>query len=93
VGRDGRQLVVRVVQNEGSAWSHKCHACKSGHSDLAAHAAALDSRFRGNDSVEEPNSERRGPLVYDAGEGDDGAQDDDRLEADRAEHPFDDFRF
>jgi hypothetical protein len=29
--------------------------------------------------------------VYDASEGDDGAQDDDRLEADRAEHPFDDF--
>jgi len=29
--------------------------------------------------------------MYDVGEGDDGAQDDDRLEADGAEHPFDDF--
>src|SRR5271155_4791750 len=38
-----------------------------------------------------PHFERRGPLMYDVGEGDDGAQDDDRLEADGAEHPFDDF--
>ena len=64
---------------------------ESGHRDLAVHAAALDSRFRGNDSVKDLILNRRGPLVYDAGEGDDGAQDDDRLEADRAEHPFDDF--
>ena len=37
----------------GSAWRHKCHARESGHPDLAAHAAALDSRLRGNDSVKD----------------------------------------
>jgi hypothetical protein len=37
----------------GSAWRQKCHARESGHPDLAAHAAALDSRFRGNDSVKD----------------------------------------
>ena len=37
----------------GSAWRHKCHARKSRHPDLAVHAAALDSGFRGNDSVED----------------------------------------
>ena len=43
-------------QNEGSVrtWRHKCHARPAKASNPgAAHAAALDSRFRGNDSVKD----------------------------------------
>src|SRR5277367_102725 len=33
---------------------YQCHARESGHPDLAARAAALDSRFRGNDRMKDP---------------------------------------
>src|SRR5271154_6612194 len=41
----------------------QCHARVSGHPDLAARAAALDSRLRGNDKVKGPHFERRRLLA------------------------------
>jgi len=43
-------VVARVVRNEGIAQKPQCRARESGHPDLAAHAEALDSRLRGNDT-------------------------------------------
>jgi hypothetical protein len=44
-------LVARVIEYEGMTQKRQCHARESGHPDLAARTAALDSRLRGNDTT------------------------------------------
>jgi hypothetical protein len=47
---ENRAPAERVTECGRTTQKFQCHARESGHPDLAARAAALDSRLRGNDT-------------------------------------------